>query len=165
MPLKNGRLTVKERKFIKAMNAPPNPIAAAAAAGFKQPQSAAWKLMSNPVVSEATREDARRFVLDKAGSIGVYVLATIALDEKQPGGARVSASKELAKLSGIAVGDGESGKEPHEMDASELHAHRARLEQQRNAIDRALADKARPIVDAEPVSTIDEIDPDPGAFE
>jgi hypothetical protein len=156
MPDKKGRFSPMEKAFVKAMSAPMTPANAARLAGYRAPAVSGWKLMENPIIAEATREDARWFLQHKAGSLAVYGLASIALDEKQPAGARVSAYKELGKLSGIAIGEGENGKEPHEMDAGELHSHRAKLEQQRQAIDKALADRATLVIEPD--------EPETGAF-
>lgn len=160
MPDKKGRFTAKEKAFVKAMSRPVSPIAAAAAAGYVKPQSAAYNLMSNPIVAEATRDGARQFLMEKAGGIGVYVLAQIALDEKQPAGARVTAGTNLAKLSGIAIGDGDSGKEVHEMTGDELKAYRDKLARQSQALDRALSERATPVIEADPIDD----EPETGAF-
>ena len=54
---------------------------------------------------------------------------------------------DLAKLSGIAVTDVESRKDMAEMTGQELALYRAKLEAQRQALDHALADRAKPILE------------------
>lgn len=161
MPDKAGRFSPKEKAFAAEMARTEDATYAAAKAGYSHPQIAGWRLMQNPLVAEATREGARAFLRDKAGGIGVYVLATIALDEKQPASARTTAATNLAKLSGIAVTEGEGGKELHEMDGQELPRYLARLRAQAAAAEARLADQARPVIEGE---TVDPSPVAPDAF-
>lgn len=140
---------------MKAMQRTDDPTIAATVAGFSQPPRDGWRLMQNPIVAEATREGARAFLRDKAGGIGVAVLASIALDEKQPAGARTTAATNLAKLSGIAIADGEGAKELHEMDGAELARYAAKLRAQADAAENRKAEAARPIIEGQAASVFD----------
>lgn len=150
MPLKNGRYSDREKKFVKAMAVTDDPTLSAASAGYPQPAKAGWRFMQNPIFQEATREAGLTLLREKAGSIGVGVLVSIALDEKQPAGARVTAGTNLVKLSGMAVTEGQGEKDLHEMTGDELAKHRAKLERQAEAITAAMADRARPVLENEP---------------
>ena len=146
-----------QRQFVANMARTKDATYSAAKAGFAHAPVAASKLMANPVIQEATREEGRRLLRDKGGFLGVYVLMDIAQDEKQPASARVSAGKELIRASGIGVDESEAGRDLHEMNGDELRAYAAKLERQADAIKRAQADRARPVIDAEPAA--------PGVFE
>lgn len=149
MPDKKGRFSGKEKAFVKAMARYNDTEVAATKAGYSSPRAAGWRLSKNPLIAEATREEARKFLLEKGGAIGVYTLAMLATDEKQPAGARVTAATNLAKLSGIGVDDAAGDKDPHEMTSNELHSTLGKLERQREALERALADQARPVIEQE----------------
>ncbi|SEG64737.1 hypothetical protein [Bosea lathyri] len=149
MPLKNGRFTLKEKKMVAAMAVTDNPEASAAIAGYKDPVISGWRFMQNPIFQEATREAGQALLREKAGAIGVATLVSIALDERQPAGARVTAGTNLVKLSGMAVTEGQGEKDLHEMTGDELAKHRAKLERQAEAITAAMADRARPVLENE----------------
>lgn len=149
MPLKSGRLTPMEHRFVKVMARHGDAPYAAHKAGYSSPSVAASKLMSHPMIADATREEGRRLLIEKGGTLGVYTLMSIAADDKQPAGARVTASKVLIDASGIAVDDDTGGKDPHEMDGNELHAYARKIEMQLEATKRALADRARPVIEQE----------------
>lgn len=150
MPLKNGRFSDRERKFVESMAITNDPKISAAYAGYASPAQAGWRFMQNPLFQAATREAGLALLRDKAGSIGVATLVSIAMDEKQPAGARVTAGKELVKLSGMAITEGQAEKELHEMTGDELRAHKAKLEAQAQAMAVALADRATPVLENEP---------------
>lgn len=149
MPDVKGRLTERERKFSKAMARPMDPETAAEKAGYSHPRMAAWRLMRNEGVQAATREETRRFLLQDAGQIAVGILVEIGTDPKQPAGARVNAADKLAKLSGIAIGDEGNAKDPSEMDGNELRVALDKMERQKQAVERALADRAKPVIESD----------------
>lgn len=151
MPDKAGRFNQRERLFADAMAKVDDPTIAATVAGYSRPKTDGWRLLQNPAVAELTREVGRSFLREKAGPLSVYGLATIGMDEKQPAGARVSAFTALAKLSGIAITDGEAGKDLHEMDGAELAKYAAKLRAQAAAAEGRLADQAKPIIEGETV--------------
>lgn len=139
-----------ELQFVKTVARTNDPTYAAAKAGFANVSAAASKLMRNPIVAEATREEAQRLAREKGGFVGIYTLMSIALDDKQPAGARVTAAKVLADKSGIGVEDGDGTLDLHEMNGEQLAAYAAKLQRQADAAARAQADRARPVIDAEP---------------
>ncbi|WP_048647513.1 hypothetical protein [Nitratireductor soli] len=150
-------LSPMQQEFAKNMLRTGDKIYSAEKAGYKTPLVDGYKLMKNELIANAIRSEARKFLDEKAGPAAVYNLASIMLDEKQPTGARVKASEIIGKWSGMAGDDNAGGKEPHEMTGDELRAHIAKMERQQDAMKRALADQARPVLEG---STLDEVEPD-----
>lgn len=156
MPYVSGRFTPGERAFIHHMGETYDPTIAATKAGYKQPAAAANKLMKRPEVAEASREAAVRFLHEKAGPLGVMVATRIALDTSLPANTQLKAAVELMKASGLYVNDANGPqKEPHEMSAAELREHARRLEQQRDAMLKALSDQAQPVIEQEKATAFD----------
>ena len=153
MPLRSGRLTPMELSFVKAESQTNNPLFAAWQAGFKFPSVAASKLMHNPEIKHAIRQETQRFLFEEAGALAVGVLAEIAVDKKQPVGARVKSATELAKLSNIGISDEIAGKPDHELTAVELDDMRRKLEAQRHAVQSVLDSIPKHAIDG--VSVLD----------
>lgn len=133
--------------FVEHMASTGDKTYAATKAGLKKPEFAGWRLMQNPLIAEAVRDKAEKFLREKAGPAMVYNLANMALDENVPAGARVKASEILLKASGLAATDGEGGKDLHEMTADELRRELVRMEAKRNALERSLSDQAKPVLE------------------
>lgn len=112
-----------------------------------QPKSLADRLREMPLICGPTNEDAQRFLREQGGAISIGVLTSIALDEKQPAGARAAAGKALSKLAGVGVTEDDTAKDLHEMNGEELAAYRQRLALQLDALERERADRARPVID------------------
>jgi hypothetical protein len=112
--------------------------------------------MLSDFVGPAARDAAREYLRQEGAAIAVGGLAVIALDEKQPAGARVSAMRELAKLSGIA-GDERDGKDPAEMTLEELRRATEKTRLRASLLEHALADAASPVIegDSKPGSVLD----------
>lgn len=158
MPTKAGRLTTMEQRFVKHMARTNDAKYAATQAGYKHSGVLGPRLAANPLIREATFVEVQKFLRDQGAAIGVYTLAELAVDTAIPAGVRRAAASDLAKLSGIGVTEGQQGKEAHEMTASELREHAAKLERQRDAYLKALADQAKPVIDVEQVETGDDDD-------
>jgi len=150
MPDKKSRFSEKETAFVGVMGVTGDHVIAAAQAGYVNPGQAGWRLMQNPLVAEASREAGQALLREKGGAVGVGVLISIALDEKQPAGARTTAATNLVKLSGMAVTESQGEKDLHEMTGPELSAHHAKLVRQAEAMAQALADRAKPVIDGAP---------------
>lgn len=142
MPLRNGRLTPRERLFVKHMASTNDAVYAATKAGLRNPADYGHMIKQKPAIADAVREAARERLRTEGAEVGVDTLIKIAKDEKQPAGARVSAGAHLTKLSGIAVDEATNGKELHEMTSAELASYRLMLEKQREFIDRLASDQA-----------------------
>lgn len=138
-----------QREFIKTMARTGDAEYSAAKAGYAFPQHQGSNLMRKDVIVQATREETRRFLLQDAGQIAVGILVEIGTDPKQPAGARVNAADKLAKLSGIAIGEEGNAKDPAEMDGNELRVALEKMERQKQAVERALADRAKPVIESD----------------
>lgn len=150
MPDMKGRFSHKEKLFVQHMARTNDATYAATKAGYAFPDIIASKLRNHPILANATRDLTQQFLRDKGGGIGVYILAELALDAAIPANTRRAAAKDLAGLSGIAIGDGVGDKLPSEMTPGELSSTIGRMTRQLDALRSASADAARPIVDAEP---------------
>jgi hypothetical protein len=139
-----------ELSFAKAQAQTNNATFAAWQAGYSYPAIAGAKLARSPAIQDHVRQETQRFLFDHAGSIACQVLATIALDEKMPAGARVKSATELARLANIAISDDIAGKPEHELTASELDELRRKLESQRNAVESVLARMPSAAIDSDP---------------
>ncbi len=151
MPTKAGRLTTMEQRFVKHMARTNDAKYAATQAGYKHSGVLGPRLAANPLIREATFAEVQKFLRDQGAAIGVYTLAELAVDTAIPAGVRRAAASDLAKLSGVGVAEGQQGKEPHEMTASELRDHAAKLERQRDAMLKALSDQTTAVIEAKPV--------------
>lgn len=120
---------------------------AARLAGAKYPNGDSFGLMRNPKILEATRAKAQQLVEEKAGYVAVTVLMELALDDKQPGAVRRGAATDLGKFSGIGVEKGLVEKDLHEMTNDELQAHLRLMRAKASALETAISDKAKPIID------------------
>lgn len=150
MPDMKGRFTGMEREFVKFMARTNDATYAATKAGYKHPGTVGPRIAKHPAIAEAIFAEVQRFLRDQGAAIGVYTLAELAVDTAIPAGVRRAAASDLAKLSGVGVAEGQQGKEPHEMTASELRDHAAKLERQRDAMLKALSDQATPVIEIQP---------------
>jgi phage terminase small subunit len=149
MANKGGRFNPMQRNFVKVMARVNDATYAATKAGYSNPTQKGSEMMKKPAIQEATFAEVQRFLRDQGAAIGVYTLAELAVDTAIPAGVRRAAASDLAKLSGVGVSDAAQGKEPHEMTAAELRDHASKLERQRDAMLRMLADQARPVIEVE----------------
>lgn len=154
MPLRNGKLTPKELSFAQAKARSGNSTFAAWQAGYVSPNIVGAKLMRSPAIQAAVRQETQRFLYEDAGSIACQVLASIALDERMPAGARVKSATELARLANIAISDDVAGKPEHELTAAELDDLRRKLEAQRQAVESVLAQVPRQAIDIAPGASV-----------
>lgn len=122
---------------------------AATKAGYAVPEVNGSLIAAKPAIAEATREEIRRFLYEKAGTIGVGVLVELATSPKVADGVRRGAAVDLTKLSGIAITEADDGKELHEMTGQELDAARRKLARRTQAVDSALAEQAKLVIEHE----------------
>lgn len=139
------------KKFAEIYAQTGNRTYAATKAGYADPAATGSVLAKDPQIIELTRAEQQRFAREEAGSHAIRILLEVGTDPKQPGGVRVSAAKVLHAMSGIGASDETDGKDPSEMSGDELHLALARMERQRMAIEKALSDQAKPIVEAKPL--------------
>lgn len=146
MRRRNGLATAKEKKFAKAYALGGNEVAAAMAAGYKQPQVSGYALRDRPIVREMTRQALEEFVRTQAGQIGVAVLVELAEDEKVPASTRRAAAKDLTEISGVSKNVSGS-KDLSEMTGEELQAAIASAKARAIAAEHLAAERAQPILD------------------
>lgn len=148
MPLKNGRLTPRERALVPAFVATGSVKAAAKAAGYANADAAGHALARPAIRGEVVRQQLERLENDIL-PLAVDALKSLLTDKAVPHGARATAVK-IALDRVLGSKDAGQGKEPHEMTADELAQEIDRLRSIK-------ADKARPVLEAEPSE-------DPGVF-
>lgn len=142
MPIKGGKMTRKENRFIDEMVKTGDKPYSAHRAGYAQPETAGYIVANKDVIDAAIRQRSAARLNNEGVPIAINVLIDIALDIKQPGNTRVNAADKILKHAnaGIeAVGD----KEPHEMTADELAKAIEHL-------NRVKADKARLVIEQDP---------------
>lgn len=141
MPYKAGRLTPMEREFVKHFAATNDGRYAAQRAGYGSPSVRGAELAHKPDIVAAARAKALE---DLAGTILPLAVARhIEILKKAPIGQPLNQAIKLAYQYGIGDGASRPTKEPHEMTAEELAEAISTLK-------RAAADKAKPVIDAEP---------------
>ena len=143
-------LNPMQRRFAKHYAATGNAEFAATKAGYSVPHVSASQLTRNDRVMQLTREEIRKFLREDAPAIAVGTMVEIATDPKQPPGARVNAADRLGRWSGVSLEDANLVKDPGEMTGDELDRALAIMTRQRDAMERVKADRAKPIIEAEP---------------
>ena len=149
MPLKNGRLTPRERALVPAFVATGSAAQAGKLAGYSSAEAAHNALARPAIRGEVVRQQLERLENDIL-PLAVDALKSLLTDKAIPHGARATAVK-IALDRVLGSKDAGQGKEPHEMTADELAQEIDRLRSIK-------ADKARPVLEAEPT-------PDPGVFD
>lgn len=151
MPLKNGKLTHKERAFVRTYAATNDATYAATKAGYGTPSQRGSELANTPAIIA----EAQRLALsDLSGKILPLAVARHMqiLNDKTVTGQPLNRAIEMAYKYGL-VDAGEGGsKQPHEMTAEEL-AHAIA------ALKRAAADQAKPVLELKANA------PAPGVFD
>jgi hypothetical protein len=144
MPLKNGKITPRERVFVKAMAVTDDSTYAATKAGYAHPQQNAFKLLQRPAVVDAVMEEQLALLHNEILPLAVRAHRRLLTDEHTPAGALVQAIRLAYDRTLGADEPGRASKEPHEMDATELAAAIANLE-------RIKADRAKPVIEGKAI--------------
>lgn len=147
MPLKNGRLTPRERAFVPAMVATGDVQRAGEAAGLAQPRSQGYQMLARPAVAaEIVRLQTERLV-NEILPLAIEQHKALLLAPGTPAGAK----SQLIKLAyDRTMGSQEGGrKEIHEMTAAELAQE---LEDMR----RRQAELAKPVFEGESIEVATE---------
>jgi len=143
MPVKGGKLTPRERAIAKHYAASGDKTLAAKKAGYAVPHVAGHEVLARPAVAaEAQRISLARLqneVLPLAIERHLKLLT-----DKQTAGPALTKAIELAYKYGLSGDAAGANKQPHEMTGEELA-------QAIDALKRAAADRAKPIIDAAPV--------------
>jgi len=150
MPIKGGKMTPQERTFADRFAATGDKKYAATAAGYGSPTQRGNEALAKPAVqAEIQRRQVERLWND-ALPAAVDCLISIMTDAKAPAGARVQASKVTLDRT-LGMSEGKEGKEPHEMTPDELARALAEAKLKAAHLENVKADRARPIVDVEPI--------------
>lgn len=146
MPLKNGRLTPKERAVVAGFVATGDPREAARRAGLAQPQTAGYHVVARPAVqAEVFRLQMERLT-NEAMPLAIDTLIACMRSDKAPWAAKNQAAK--IALDHTAGREGAGGVKPdHELTMDEINAKIAALEARK-------VERATP-VDVEDVSFTD----------
>lgn len=148
MPVKTGRKTRLETRFAEVYAGTNDMQYAARKAGYVD-HTGAVKALQRPDV----QAEIRRVQIERLNSVAlpaaVDCLVSIVSDERFPAGARVQASKVILDRTLGQEGAGEA-KAPHEMTPDELNAHLAKTKLALAALESAKADRAKPVIEAEP---------------
>ena len=120
MPLKNGKLTPKERAFSRVLADTQNVSYAAHKAGLKG-KFAGSEVLARPAVKAEVARIQQERLFSEALPLAVNTVVSILKSETSPAGARVQAAKLVFDRT---LGTDEAGKqkEPHELTAEELQA-------------------------------------------
>lgn len=142
VPIKGGRHTLQEERFIDIMaRGDIGPAEAAKLAAYKS-SGAASKLMERPAVQAAIREREAAIVVNELLPLANRVLKTALTSDAVPWGAKMKAVDIVHKRA--FAGDDAGSKAPSEMSPDELAAALDKLKSE-------LADRARPpVIDLEP---------------
>jgi phage terminase small subunit len=119
-------------------------LIAAKLAGYSNPAERASAKRHDPEIAAAVRKEQTRRLAGELLPMALNFIETVLTDDKQSTRDRLTASQMVLKYSVGLASDGADAKEPHEMTTDELQA---RID----ALRRIQADKARPVIDAEPV--------------
>ena len=140
MPLKDGRRTDKEALFIGHLAATGDATYAATRAGYSNAAIQGWQKANNPAIADATRRAMIARLNNDLLPKSLDLLERVLTDDKESTRNRITAAQTVLKYS-LGQSEGGESKEPHEMTSAELQA---RIDTLR----RAMADKARPIIEA-----------------
>lgn len=151
MPLKNGKLTPRERGFSAVMAATGDGAYAAAKIGARSPHARAHEMLARPAVqAEIVRLQTER-LFNEILPLAVQEHKALLTNALTPAGAKVQAIK-LAYDQTFGRDAAAAGKDPSEMNGDELASAIDRLYQER-------ANRAKPVVQLE------ESSPKTGAFD
>lgn len=143
LPLKSGKQTGRERVFVERMAATNDKRYAAEAAGWAFPAIAANKALARPAIAAEIRAAQLARLNNELLPLAINVLQDVLTSTTSTERGKIMAAKiVIDKTTG--ADEAAEAKEPHEMTADELQR---RIDQLR----REAAERARPVLDVEPV--------------
>lgn len=119
MPLKDGKLTHRERAFADRYAVTGDMVYAAEKAGYGSPQARGYELLRKPQVRARILATAQKKLDEEILPLAMNVHVEILADPKAPAGARMQGVK-LAYDRTLGIQDGVMDKEPHEMTGEEI---------------------------------------------
>jgi phage terminase small subunit len=144
MRKKAGAFTPKERVFIDRFVASGDKVLAAKLAGFAHADRNAGQVANRPDVVRAVHALQLERIQSEVLPLAVERHLAL-LNDKQCTGQVLNRAIEMAYKYGLAAGADGAKKQPHEMTAEELA-------QAIDALKRAAADAAKPVLDLEPIA-------------
>lgn len=141
MPLKDGSLTAQEAQFVGYLAQTGDTRYAAARAGYSNAPIQGWQKAQNPAIAAATRKAEIARLNNDLLPKSLDLLEKVITDDKESTRNRITAAQTVLKYS-LGQSEGAESKEPHEMTPAELQA---RID----ALRRAMADKAKPVIEHE----------------
>lgn len=142
MGIRKGGMTQRQKAFAEHYARTGDREHAAAKAGYAAPDVSGTQNLAVPAVQAEIARQQISVLYREALPAAVACLVSIVRSDKAPAGARVQASKVILDRT-LGADDPARHKEPHEMTPDELATAIAALE-------RAAADKARPVIEHEP---------------
>ena len=143
MPIKGGRFTRHEARFVEHYAMTNDATYSATKAGYKNPAIRGWEKAKDPSVMQAVKrvQTARlnNDLLPKALDLIAHVLT----DDKETTRNRLTAAKIVIDRTIGMGGDAGDDKEPHEMTPAELQARIDRLRREQS-------DRAQPVIEHVP---------------
>lgn len=137
-------MTDKEARFVGHLAHTGNATYAAKMAGYAHASQKGALKSHDPALAEAVRKEQARRLSGELLPLALNLLEKVLTDEQEATRNRITAAQTVLKYSLGLTGDRADAKEPHEMTTDELQA---RID----ALRRVQADKAKPVIDAEPV--------------
>lgn len=151
MPLKNGKLTRREKSFSAVMAVTGDPTYSAAKVGARTPQARGSEMMARPAVQAEIRAQQLARLHNDLLPAAINTLETALTDKTVPWGSKMVASKIVLDRV-YASNEGGAGKDASEMTGDELQAAIDKLR-------REASSRAKPILEHE------ESSPKTGAFD
>lgn len=145
MPLKNGRMTPKERKLAETYAVTLDQQYAAKKAGYYDAGGASLA-MQRPAVQDEIRRIQLAKLFNEVLPLAVQEHIKLLEDPKTPAGAKVQAVK-LAYDRTLGTQEGTESKAPHEMTADEIQRELMASKLRLAALERAKADQAKPVIE------------------
>lgn len=145
MPKKSGKMTPQEALFIGYLASTDDPTYAAKMARYSQAQAQGWQKSHNPAIIEATRKAQIKRLNSDLLPKSLDLLEKVLGDDKEATRNRLTAAQTVLKYS-LGQSDSAESKEPHEMTPQEL-------QDRIDSLRRAMADKAKPIIDSKASET------------
>jgi len=143
MPLKNGALTGREKRFVELMARTGEVAYSAEKAGFRSIKSTGSIVNARPAVRDAIRQEQVARLNNELLPLALDTAERVLRDPKATERGKLTAVALVLKHTLGAAVDATEAKEPHEMSAAEL-------QQRIEALRREAADRAKPVIEAEP---------------
>lgn len=147
MPLKDGRRTDKEALFIGHLASTGDATFAAMRAGYKDPTVQGWQKAHNPAIVESVRKAQVARMVNEVLPLAVDTIVNVLTAQDASNRDKLTAAQIALKYT-LGQSDQAQDKDPADMTPAEIQA---RID----ALRRAAADKARPVIDGQAQGVFD----------